>query len=131
MTPPGRLTGPITARLTSVPMPARRNLKSRPIDHLAAGGTWPLHGLEDGAPDEAKFVMEIARRLQDALGDRSIRSIAKVSGLNPQTIINVLEGRTWAGVPTIYRLEKALQTHLWQRTHVTASRWPTPKPPAT
>ena len=51
--------------------------------------------------------------------------------MDKKTIPNILNGATWCEVPTIYRLEKALQIHLWQRTHVTTSRWTSPQPPDT
>ena len=105
-------------------MPARRNLKPRPRDHLAADGTWPEGPLEDDAPDEAAFVMEIAYRLRTHCEGRSIRSVARATGLHPQTIINILNGTTWGGVPTIYRLEKSLKIRLWDRRHL-----PNPPPP--
>ena len=75
--------------------------------------------------------MTIARRLKDACADRSKRSIAADAGIDTQTLINVLEGDTWCDAPTIYRLEKSLQIHLWPRRHVTTSPWARPERPAT
>ncbi len=76
-----------------------------------------------GAPPEADFLMEIARRLKNACENRSERSVAREADLDKKTITNILRGATWCEVPTIYRLETALQTHLWRRTHVTTSPW--------
>ena len=45
-------------------------------------------------------------------------------GVVCQTIINILNGTTWGGVPTIYRLEKCLGERLWDRGHL-----PTRPPP--
>ena len=111
-------------------MPARRNLEPRPRDYLAEDEDWPRGLLEEGAPPEAKFVMEIARRLKEACEGRSERSVARAADVDRKTITNILNGDTWCEVPTIYRLEKALQIHLWQRTHVTTSRWTGSQPPA-
>ena len=110
-------------------MPARRNLRPRPSDYLAEDEVWPEGDLEDGAPPEAGFVMEIARRLKAACENRSERSVARDADVDKKTITNILNGATWCEVPTIYRLEKALQVHLWQRTHVTTSRWTGPVTP--
>ena len=77
---------------------------------------------------EAECVMEIARRLKAACKNQSERSVARDAGMDPQTVINIIKGATWCEVPTIYRLEKALQIRLWQRTHVPTSRWASPKP---
>ena len=110
-------------------MPARRNLAARPNEYLADDGTWPEGPLEDDAPDEAEFVMEISQRLKNACKDRSKRSVARDADMDPQTILNIIKGATWCEVPTIYRLEKALQLHLWSRTHVPPSRWVRPEPP--
>ena len=102
---------------------------------MACDGTWPEGPLKDDAPDEAEFVMEIARRLKThckgaADGkDRSWRSVARDADLDKKTIINIVKGATWCEVPTIYRLEKALQIHLWSRRHVAPSRWVRPEPP--
>ena len=41
--------------------------------------------------------------------------------MDPQTVIHILDGATWCEVPTIYRLKKSLQIHLWQRTHIRTS----------
>ena len=72
--------------------------------------------------------MEIARRLKNACENRSMRSVARDADMDKKTIINILNGTTWCEVPTIYRLEKALQIHLWSRRHVVSSRWDRPAP---
>lgn len=109
------------ARVASTAMPARRNLKPRPSDYLAPGGTWPEGPLNHGAPPEAAFVMEIARRINEKTENRSLRSLARDADVDKKTIANILTGATWCEAPTIYRLERALQTHLWQRAHVKRS----------
>ena len=39
--------------------------------------------------------------------------LAKEAGVSRQTITNILTGPTWSDLPTIYRLETALQDRLW------------------
>lgn len=108
-------------------MPARRNLGPKPRHYLGRGEPWPDGYLAPGAPREAEFLKEIATRLRDACGkQKSIRSVANAAGMHPQTIHNILNGDTWCEVPTIYRLEKALQTRLWHTRHIRPSR---PKDP--
>ena len=107
----------------------RRDLRAHPNEYLQEGGTWPKGPLQEPVKPEAEFVMTIARRLKNACADRSKRSIAADAGIDTQTLINVLEGDTWCDAPTIHRLEKALQVHLWPSRHVPPSRWTRPEPP--
>lgn len=76
---------------------------------------WP-----DAPSDEP--VTEVARqfavRLRDAIGDRSIRSVAVTAGLNHVTLLNVLSGKAWPDLATIARLELALNTDLYSSTEV-------------
>ena len=111
-------------------MGARRDLKAAPKDYLVDETTWPAGPLKEPKP-EAEFLMEIARRLKVQVDATSIRSVARAAGIDPQTVINILTGDTWCGVPTIFRLEKALEINLWSRRHVTTSRWRQPGQPAT
>ena len=73
--------------------------------------------------------MDIAQRLKDACTGKSVRSVAKAADLDTQTVINILKGNTWCEVPTVYRLEKSLVTHLWPRRHVISARLKRPQPP--
>ena len=121
-------TRALLRRLRSPSMPTRRNLEAHPNQYLAPGGTWPDGPLQEPVKPEAEFVMKIARRLRDHCKNQSRRSVARQAGIDTQTVINILNGDTWCDVPTIYRLESALQTHLWSRRHVESSPWARPEP---
>ena len=104
------------SRLPSASVARHRGLDRQPRDYLPPGGTWPSDPLErrEGS-SEARFVQIISRRLQKLidLDGRSINRIARDANVNPQTVHNVLEGRTWCDAPTIWRLEGALRNRLW------------------
>ena len=101
-------------------MAARRDLEATPKDYLVDKSTWPEGPLKEPKP-EAEFLMEIARRLKAKVDETSNRAVARDAGIDPQTVINLVNGDTWGEVPTIYRLEKGLQISLWPRTHLQTS----------
>ena len=57
----------------------------------------------------------IARRLRELLkkSETPVRSLALDAALNPQTVHNILDGKTWPDLPTIHRLEVVLGERLW------------------
>ena len=57
----------------------------------------------------------IAQRLRSLLekSEMSVRYLAMDADLNPQTVHNILEGKTWPDLPTVHRLEYALGERLW------------------
>ena len=59
----------------------------------------------------------LAIRLDHKIGGESIRYIAKKAGLSPQTVLNILNGKTWPDLRTIAKLEIALNTRLWGNEH--------------
>lgn len=63
----------------------------------------------------AYFTRAVARRLKAILKDDgwTVYRLAKEAGVSRQTIANILTGATWSDLPTIYRLEVALQQRLW------------------
>ena len=83
--------------------------------------------------------MEIAQRLRGAIEklqaaakqasteerdsaeeQKSVRErLADAANVTEKTIYNILSGRTWCDVTTIYLLEKELDTQLWPTGHVT------------
>lgn len=75
--------------------------------------------LADDWPDvnSADPIGEVARQfvlnLRTAIGDRSIRAIAKDAGINHVTLLIVLEGRSWPDLATIAKLERGLGVDLW------------------
>ncbi|WP_208324041.1 helix-turn-helix transcriptional regulator [Diaminobutyricimonas sp. TR449] len=58
-------------------------------------------------------VRRFAVNLRDAIGDRSLREIARLSGVDRTTIAVVLAGEAWPDVATLARLEVALERPLW------------------
>lgn len=57
----------------------------------------------------------ISRRLRTLLEkhEMSVRYLAIDADLNPQTVHNILDGKTWPDLPTIHRLEYVLGERLW------------------
>ena len=98
-------------------MAARRDLAATPKEYLEDETTWPEGRLKEPKP-EAEFLMEIARRLKKKVGETSSRAVARAAGIDVGTVINIINGDTWSEVPTIFRLEKGLQTSLWPITHI-------------
>lgn len=75
--------------------------------------------LAPGWPDQqsADPVGEAARRsalnLQAAIGDKSVRAVAREAGLDDGTIRKILLGQSWPDLRTIWKLESALAVHLY------------------
>ncbi|MGI5293054.1 helix-turn-helix domain-containing protein [Nonomuraea polychroma] len=63
----------------------------------------------------AVVVQQIAASLADILAERrlSLRGLAAASGVNRQSIADLLAGRSWPDVATIALLETALAVRLW------------------
>lgn len=62
-------------------------------------------------------VAEVARRfvlnLRNAIGDRSIREVARVTGVDRASIAAVLNGLSWPDIVTLAKLEIGLGVSLW------------------
>ena len=62
-------------------------------------------------------VAEVARHfvlnLRKAIGDRSIREVARVTGVDRATIAAVLNGLSWPDIVTLAKLEIGLGVLLW------------------
>jgi hypothetical protein len=60
---------------------------------------------------------EVARRfavnVRQAVGTRSIRSVADASGVTHTTLLSVLAGQVWPDLETIAKLERGLEAQLW------------------
>ncbi|MFD7018521.1 helix-turn-helix domain-containing protein [Streptomyces sp. NPDC059928] len=63
----------------------------------------------------AEAVRQIARRLAQALDDQglSLRAAAAGSGVNRQSIADLLAGRSWPDIATVARLTHFTGTALW------------------
>jgi hypothetical protein len=98
-------------------MPARTRLASVPAEYLAAGQSWPTGRLRKDAPPEAALAAGIASRMVEAMGGLSIRELARRSDVSPQTVSNLLAGRSWGDLVTLARIERALGVSLWGVEH--------------
>ena len=92
-------------------------LRRQPKDHLIAGHAWPEGRLEGDAPEEARLVQELVKRLRDAMGDRGLEEIEDLSGVNKTSISRLLRGESWGTLPVIARLEQVLDKDLWGEEH--------------
>ena len=104
-------------------MPSRRGLRSRPRDYLRPEGSWPEGPFDAGTPREAFFAAGVARRLRDLCDEAgahgvTVTAVAERANLSTQTVFNLLEGRTWGDLPSIYRLEVALSAALWHNRDI-------------
>ena len=90
-------------------MPARNTGEQRPKHHVT-NGNWPEATL-DGTP-AATYAQHLARNLRDAIGDRSRKEIARLTGLSDVTIAAVLTGDNYPDLRTVARLETALGRRL-------------------
>lgn len=68
----------------------------------------------------AEVARQLATTLRDAIGNRSLRTIEDVTGVNYAAISRILRGETWADLRTIARLEHGLDTQLYPR-HIPGS----------
>jgi DNA-binding phage protein len=80
-----------------------------PISYVTAG-EWPYGTIEDPI---AGYAQEVARRLAQAIGEKSFRSVARQAGVDHTTIMAVVRGERWPDLITLARLEVALNTRLW------------------
>ena len=82
--------------------------RERPFE--LAPGPWP----ETPSPDP---VAELARRfalnLAAAVGDTSLRSVGRSTGVAHNTLASILAGRIWPDFSTIAKLELGLDVPLW------------------
>jgi ribosome-binding protein aMBF1 (putative translation factor) len=76
-------------------------------------GQWPHARLR---PHRGAYVaQEVARRLAQAMGQQGLSAsrLAVRSGVNRQTITNVLGGLAWPDLLTVALLEEGLDSALW------------------
>ncbi|MFJ1797166.1 helix-turn-helix domain-containing protein [Kitasatospora griseola] len=104
-----------------IPMPGGYLRKTSPREFAADPGTWPDTTVPDHA--QARVMLVIAARLRERVeaDGRSLREIAAQTGVNRQTITNLMAGSSWADVLTISLLEDRLNVVLWPGAVVRAS----------
>ena len=83
--------------------------RKHPATYIASIGTFPQGPYRRETPSEAYLAAALARRLKEKMKGESIRYIAKKADLSPQTLVNILHGKTWPDLLTIARLENALE----------------------
>ncbi len=77
-----------------------------------AGQPWPDVPSDDPLAEVARqFVVNV----RDAMGGRSVRSVAAEVGMGNVTLLTVLAGKAWPDLATIARLEAGLDAELWPR----------------
>lgn len=71
---------------------------------------WPDAPADNVAGETAR---RFAHKLREAIGGKSVRSVADRAGLNHSTLLGILEGRTWPDLETITKLEHGTEQDLW------------------
>ena len=106
-------------------MSTRREKLSDPRSYLTSRGKWPDGPFMEEAPEELEFYVGIVKRLRKRCDEQkhrqeneSVADIASRARLSPATLYNILEGRSWGELRTIYRLEKTLNAPLWHHEHL-------------
>ena len=106
-------------------MAKRRRLRAQPLDYLQEDAKWPQGPFDEDAPEVLDFYLGIMERLKAACKDakrkegKEIAEIASDAKVGTATVYNILNGKSWCELPTIYRLERALDVPLWDHGHIT------------
>lgn len=102
----GSVGGPAYRRLI---MSSRLNLQ--PPAAYVSDGSWP-----DGrvaGPRVVLYARAFAQAVARAIGDRTIRDVARTAEISHTTLLAVLHGKRWPDMVTIAKLEESLQQNLW------------------
>ena len=94
-----------------------RQSRKHPVTYLEKDGVFPNGPFRFETPREVFLAAALAIRLNNTIGNESIRYVAKIAGLSPQTILNILSGKSWPDLRTIARLEAGMRTRLWGMEH--------------
>ncbi|WP_123356699.1 helix-turn-helix transcriptional regulator [Frigoribacterium sp. PhB160] len=89
-----------------------RTARAKPA--ALAPSPWPDVHSDDPIGEVAR---RFAQNLRQAVGSRSIRSVAEASGVTHTTLLSVLAGQVWPDLETIAKLERGLGVGLWPRGH--------------
>lgn len=74
--------------------------------------SWPDAPSRDAAGETARL---FALNLRAAIGERSVRSVARDAGIDEGTVRNVLSGAAWPDLHSVSRLEESLAIRLYPR----------------
>ncbi|WP_108250378.1 helix-turn-helix domain-containing protein [Planctomonas deserti] len=77
---------------------------------LARTESWPNVPSPDPSGEVAR---RFALNLRSALGAKSLRAAADVTGVDHSTIQAILQGRVWPDLETIAKLERGFGVVLW------------------
>lgn len=91
-------------------MPKHRGLDGSPRSYVA-GGEWPDVPIRGEVL--AEYVRQVAVRLDEAIGGRSVRDVAREADLQHTTVLGLLKGESWPDLVTIAKLEQELGVRLW------------------
>jgi len=89
-------------------------MSPRPTRALPAAlcENWPEVPCVDPVAEKAR---QLVLNLREAIGERSIREIATMAGVDRATIGAVLQGKSWPDIVTLAKLEQVLGS-LWPRS---------------
>lgn len=91
-----------------------RTARKRPNELTA---DWPAAQSDAPSGESAR---QLALRLREVIGERSLRSVARDAGVDHKTLSGILDGKTWADLETISKLEYSLGEMLWMYVLPTA-----------
>lgn len=91
-------------------MPKHRGLDGPPRSYLVSG-QWPTGRIDE--PVVARYVAAVSQSLQEAIGSRPLREVARAADLQHTTVRALLAGEVWPDLVTIAKLEQALGVRLW------------------
>ncbi len=77
----------------------------------STGGVWP-HGPVSG-PRVVLYAQAFAKAVADAVGERTVRDVARQAEISHTTLLAVLHGERWPDMVTIAKLEESLRAELW------------------
>lgn len=89
---------------------ARKEARATPA---MLSSRWPSEPSADPTGEAAR---RFAVSLQAAIGEKSVRAVARDAGLDEGTIRKILLGESWPDLRTIWKLESALDIHLYTRS---------------
>lgn len=90
-------------------------MSSRPhLRHPAsyvARGDWKSARVD--GPRLVLYAQAFALAVEDAVGDRTLRDVARQADLSHTTLLALLHGQRWPDMVTIAKLEEAFDRPLW------------------
>ncbi len=99
-------------------MASRPNL--RPPASYVSAGEWKV-GRVDG-PRLVLYAQAFATAVEAAVGERSLRDVARQAEISHTTLLAVLGGHRWPDMVTIAKLEEAFARDLWPGPAVRRNR---------